>query len=324
MKTIPIVYATNDSTCDLCSVSIASIIENASKSNVYRIYVFYSRLMKKNRAILENMSTSYVVVRCINIKKYVNYDNLYELERYPYEIYYRFYASMILDFEKIIYLDCDTLILEDIAILFAEELECPIGAVTDYCYYLGGSNYFNSGVLLINKKLFELEKIREKCLALIKEGTKRYLFPDQDTLNIICKNHRKILNPKFNYQMHVAYLPSFLERKKTKLKSEFSCAPVIVHYSYLTKPYQSILSSYNQIFWKYARNTEYFDCLVDKYLNNPYEVLQNSFLPEMYLNEVLKGRVGLSKIIKVFLHSIRYWFLFKIRGEENENKKNNS
>ena len=48
MKIIPIVYSTDDRTVDLCSVSISSIISNVNKKNEYHIYIFYSRLSKKN------------------------------------------------------------------------------------------------------------------------------------------------------------------------------------------------------------------------------------------------------------------------------------
>lgn len=47
-KTIPIIYACNDNVVNLCSVSIASIIENASDKNKYNIYVFHTRLAKED------------------------------------------------------------------------------------------------------------------------------------------------------------------------------------------------------------------------------------------------------------------------------------
>lgn len=317
MKIIPIIYSANDSAVDLCSVSIASIIANSSKKNEYHIYIFNSRLSKKNIKLLNGMSTNNVKVNCLDVKKYINYNDIYELERYPYEIYYRMYASMILPYNKLIYLDCDTIVLKDISELFDVDLNKSIGCVADYCCYTGGDYYFNSGVLLINSLLFEKNEVRKKCLDLLKD--KKFKFPDQDSLNIVCKNDHTQLHPKFNYQIHETYVSRFKFRVKIKYTELFNFTPNIVHFSYLTKPHKSILSIYNKDFWKFAKMSPYYDQLVDFYVNDPYnDVLKKSFLQESYLGEVFNGNVGLSGIFLVFFKSIVFWILFKIRGDKNE------
>lgn len=320
MKIIPIVYSTDDRTVDLCSVSISSIISNAGRKHEYHIYIFNSRLSKKNIDVLEKMSTFNVHIKCINVSKYVNYDDLYELERYPYEIFYRLYIPFILNYDKVIYLDCDTIVLKDIALLYNEKIDTSIGCIVDYCYYTGGDYYFNSGVLLINTKVYLKNKVFNKCIQLLKQD-KNYKFPDQDILNIVCKDDHVALNPRYNYQMHEVYVTRFRYLVDSRYSDLFDFEPVVIHYSYLTKPHKSILSFYNKYFWEYAKKTRYYDQLVDKYLEDPIRVLKDSFLEEMYLNEVYDGRVGLKGVVRTFFKSLKYWLLFKVKGGRNEHKK---
>ena len=313
-KTIPIIYACNDNVVNLCSVSIASIIENASDKNKYNIYVFHTRLAKENINNLEDMSIQNVNVQCININKYVNFSELYETNIYPYEMYYRYYASLILDDEKIIYLDCDTIVVGDIADLYNEELQDnPIGMVRDFTHYVDSDNYgFNSGVMLIDKKRFENMRIRERCFELLKECNK-YKFPDQDALNAICKDNIKELGPEYNYQVSLAYYHKFKEKiKNKKYKNLFLNSPIVVHFSYVTKPYNNIYSKYSKQFWQYAKKSKYYNSLLDKYLRDPYKLLKESPVEEIYLDLTKEGKVGLRKILEIFIYQMKYWLLFKI------------
>ncbi|MBQ8535014.1 MAG: glycosyltransferase family 8 protein [Bacilli bacterium] len=319
---IPIVYSTDDNVADLCSVSISSIFNNSCRKNIYKIYVFYSRLSKKHINNLESMSKLNIKVKCIDVSKYINYDDLYEVERYPYEIFFRLYIPFILDYDKVIYLDCDTIVLDDISLLYKEKINTSLGCVADYCFYTGGDYYFNSGVLLFNSKIYRKNKILDKCINLLKED-KSFKFPDQDILNIICCDDHTELHPKYNYQIHELYVSRFRCLIDFKYRDLFNFSPVVVHYSYLTKPHKTILSSYNKYFWMYAKDTKYYNQLVDKYLDDPFKVVYNSFLEEMYLNSVYDGKIGLKGIFNTFFKSLKYWFLYKRRGGKNEFKKKN-
>lgn len=318
-KIIPIVLACDNNMADMCSVTISSIIANASEKYTYEIYIFHTRLNKENIQNLECMSKRNVKINCIDIKNYIEFNALYETIDYPYEMYYRFYASLILKYEKIIYLDCDTIAIKDVANLYNENLKSnPIGMVIDFTHYVHCSNKdFNSGVMLINTKLFEDLKIREKCIKLLKENT-QYQFPDQTAINITCKDNIKVLGTEYNYQVSLANYHKFKkEIKKKKFKKLFLNEPNIIHFSYITKPYKSIYSVYNKQFWQYAKNSPYYMQLISKYLEDPYKVLRTCQIEDIYIEMVEEGKVGLKKIIEVLLYQIRHWFLYKIsRGDK--------
>ncbi len=101
--------------------------------------------------------------------------------------------------DKILYLDYDTVAMDDIKKLYDIDVEKhEFAAVKDYYgRFFIAPNYLNSGVMLLN-----VNKMREngtflKCLALVKD--KKMLLPDQTALNK-CARKKLILKRRFNEQ----------------------------------------------------------------------------------------------------------------------------
>lgn len=323
MEEVPIVFATNDEFAKLTSVAIESIKSNMSKNKLYSIYVFYTRLTKENINKLEASHSENLHIKCIDITSYINFDDLYEINQYTYEIYFRYYAPQILNYDKIIYLDSDIIVVNDIATLLNEKIgNSPIAVVTDYTYYIDNSKTnFNSGVIVINSREFEKQKIRERCIEIIKKN--KYKFPDQDALNEICRKSAFILKPKYNYQVSMTYNHIFkMKIKKKKYRELFSEKPIVIHFSYITKPFKNIYSKYNDDFWKYAKSTPFYKELQDEYIENSYEILLNSPIKDIYIDMAEEGKIGIYGILEGFIYQLRYWFLYKIcRRKQNEDKK---
>lgn len=314
-KIIPIVFACNDKVADICSVSVASIIQNSNKNNTYNIYIFQTRLSIKNVENLEKMSKENVRIKCVDISKYINFGDFYETQEYPFEMYYRLYAPLILDYNKIIYLDCDTIVVDDIAKLYKENIDNEaVGMVTNFDCYLNTKHIdYNSGVILMNCRNFENMQIREKCKDLLK--TNRYKFPDQTALNIAAEGRIKTLGPKYNYQVSLAHYHRFKRvTRKRKYRETFAEEPIVIHFSYITKPYNNIYSKYNNNFWRYAKYTPYCEKLVQRYTENSYEVLLNSPVEDIYIDLTESGKVGLRKIFEVLFYQLKYWAAYKFKG----------
>lgn len=117
----------------------------------------------------------------------------------PY-CFLRLYADRLPEIpDKAIYLDTDTVLCDDIAKLYAEDVEFfELAGVRDrYGHYFFGINYINSGVLLLNLKM-----IRETGLfrcALSACAKKKIFLPDQTAINRLVKK-KKILPRRFNEQ----------------------------------------------------------------------------------------------------------------------------
>ena len=108
--------------------------------------------------------------------------------------------------DKILYLDADTIINNDISVLYNEDISnFEAGVVRDILprnrWYF--HNYFNSGMMLINLTKVRETKAFEKSVEL--SYTKKMFFTDQDALNKNIKK-RKMLNYKYNwFRKHCKY-----------------------------------------------------------------------------------------------------------------------
>jgi len=213
---VNVFYAGNRKVFDMIMISALSMSKTASEPlSVYVVtmdlsdenpkYVpiskaqveFLDNLLKRynpeNRVILMDVTETY--------KKY-RFDSPNNVDRFtPYALL-RIYADYYDMPDKIIYLDVDTVINNDIAELYNQDIEdYELGVVRDV--FIFGlrlkKTYFNSGMLLMNmKKIKEtgfLEKTRNLC------QDKKMLFLDQDALNYSV-THKKMLDRKFN-SIHV-------------------------------------------------------------------------------------------------------------------------
>lgn len=120
------------------------------------------------------------------------------------------------DASRIVYLDADTLVLDDLAPLASTPLgSAVVGAVPDD--YLdaalagrrplkhGGvprvARYFNSGVLVIDVPKWRRGGVAERAIAYL-AAHPRSPFADQDALNVACDGAWHELAPRWNFQDH--------------------------------------------------------------------------------------------------------------------------
>ena len=106
-------------------------------------------------------------------------------------------SLMIQDESRILWLDCDTIVNEDISDLFQIDLEDS--------YYAGVMEpqkskdifrYINSGVLLCNLDLLrESQKEIELAYYL---NTYRFVWADQEVINLLCQGHIRTIDSMYN------------------------------------------------------------------------------------------------------------------------------
>lgn len=102
------------------------------------------------------------------------------------------FAKYFPEHEKLLYLDVDTIVDENIENLWDIETDKALIAVQDACMPKG---YFNSGVLFMN--LHKYLQYDDECLSRI-NSKKRYLFCDQDVLNEVCGNDVLLIGNEYN------------------------------------------------------------------------------------------------------------------------------
>ena len=185
----------------------------------------------------------------VTILKPFNFD--IKLEKYiTQSTFYRYLIPDIPE-EKILYLDSDIIVDGNIENMYSLEFnEILAYAVKDmYISYVehdcpGYSNmkpYFNAGVLLINNRLWQKNRLKEHLIQVTQECP-GVSIADQDILNIVLKDKWGILSEKYNYQtgaMHcfpIKELPD--EEIISKYRSQISeIQPKIIHYTTKLKPW---------------------------------------------------------------------------------------
>lgn len=329
-KVIPIVFAFNDEYSKYFSVALQSLIDNSSETYFYDVIIFSSDISERNKKLLENMLPQNFSLRFYNLTDFINdsFENI-RLEEKSYwsaEIYHRLFIPIVMKmYKRVLYLDSDIVINGDIIDIFKIDFQNKkLLAVTDTISpiihlqenqsrlkYMSAelglkklNKYFNSGMLVFNVENINIVEYESKLLETIKK--QNFLFPDQDILNILFENKTLLVSSKWNYCSGVLrYNPNFLEQIDGEYKSDFLNSgekPIIIHYTSSYKPWNSKVNDKDEIFWKYARITPFYE----EILYSLWQALNIDAIKQSFLYSKIKsGRKialwGASRFLKDFL-----------------------
>lgn len=297
---IPIVFATDDNYVPLLSVAIRSILDNACNDNFYMIYILNTELSKDNVDKINKFNCEIMQIEYVNVAERmekINKDKIHLRDYYTKAIYYRiFIADLFPQYEKILYVDCDVVLLEDISKLYNHSIEDNIfiavheetmsimdvfGNYSEKFLGVKRENYFNSGLLLINIQKYVEEKIEEKFINFMHKY-KFEVAPDQDYLNYLCKDKVKYVDVGWNKTPFSEEINPF-EESNVKL----------VHFKLNFKPWLYYGVRYEDYFWKYAKKTPYYNQLLS---------MRNSFTNE-FGNESERKFIKLQQTAKNYAES---------------------
>ncbi|MBQ4122060.1 MAG: glycosyltransferase family 8 protein [Clostridia bacterium] len=261
-KEIPIVFSTDDHYVPFLDVAIRSLIANASTVYEYRIIVLNTGLNEDNiRKVMQSEKPGFKI-DFVDISKQVEDIKSRFKDVYHFSVvtYYRlFIASLFPQYDKVIYLDCDLVVLGDISELYYTELgdnilgaapEQYVQNTKEFRLYaekalgVDPDGYVNAGVLLINLKEFRKNNIEEKFIKLISEYDFDLLDPDQAYLNYLCLGKIHILPNGWNKEP----MPLLCEGRKN-----------IVHYALYQKPWQYRDMADGEYFWHYAKQSPFYE-----------------------------------------------------------------
>lgn len=219
---------------------IASLIENHPDDllDIHAIAEGLSGIEKKEISDLlvkAGHSISFYEVDELLVKRFVLSGNWTSV------VYYRLFFSLLLPghITRMIYLDCDTVVVNSLRSLYSIDLESfPLGAVYDnyvktqpHIGIVEEGEYFNSGVLLIDLKAWKRLEISEKAFNYLLSHPERILFVDQCALNAVLRNNWKKLEAKFN--LMYSTLPEAVSRTQIR---ELLKDTVVIHYT-LQRPW---------------------------------------------------------------------------------------
>lgn len=269
-KIIPLVFAVDDNYAPFLAVALRSILDNATAGNFYKVYVLNTEISELSKEKLNEFNCDIMEIKYVDVAERMgrlSKDKIHLRDYYTKAIYYRiFIPDLFPQFDKVLYVDCDVVVLEDIANLYNTELGDNIfaavheetmtvmdvfGRYSEQFLGVKRERYFNSGLLLINTKEYKKERIEEKFINIMNKY-KFEVAPDQDYLNYLCKDRIKYCEIGWNKTPFPAEINPFDD---TKLK--------LIHYKLNFKPWHYDNVRYEKYFWQYAKNTPFYEQLVD-------------------------------------------------------------
>ena len=172
--------------------------------------LFKHNTVKKLYLFIEDDKISFINddrIEFININKLpecVFRDSPNYNTKYTKLCYLRCYFSKILKEDKVLYIDADAIVIDDISELWNIDLEDNVlagvhesGEWDKHLNTYGlNDTYINSGVLLMDLKKIREEKLDDSMLYLLNHNW--YAFPDQDVINLVCRNRIKYLSNIYN------------------------------------------------------------------------------------------------------------------------------
>lgn len=237
---LDIVFCVNDRYLPFVTVCIKSIAHWHKSENV-RVHILTDDISPRSKERLLNEFTDAPDLQ-INFY-YIDDSPLQGLEAWSKYTWYRLLLPSVLpdDIDKVLYLDADTLVCDNLSDLFATDMDgYSVAGVVDpihfhedayiRCGYPQSRGYLCAGVLLVNLRYWRENSMQQKML----DWAHRYpdiKFHDQDCINTVCQDSKIFLPLRYGvidalFSEDKLYSPGHLDEIEESINN-----PAIVHYA---------------------------------------------------------------------------------------------
>ncbi|MBZ7984107.1 MULTISPECIES: glycosyltransferase family 8 protein [unclassified Campylobacter] len=288
---IGICFAINETFLNQMIVSLQSIIDNLNHDNQYDILILNdSRNEIKKRTIKAFYEKENISIRFISLDNNLK-EKLKDCNEYcgdsSLSTYYRLFISDIFtNFQHIIYLDADTVVLDDISKLYKKcddnylfaacvdnKYSCYMKRVSKITPFQINS-WFNAGVMIFN-----IDKCRNMNLSkLALDVNEKYkeckTINDEIMLNLIALENKTLIK-QLDLKWNCLNIDYFQNPDKDYI-SKIGDKPSLIHYVG-TKPFQNVktgglIQNHSQIYgggqiwWTYARRSLAYEEFLDTFI----------------------------------------------------------
>lgn len=204
-----VVYSTDENYVKLTAVSMASLLKH--NANV-KVVVLTNAVKLESVAFLQalchRMGGAFeaidVAARLQKLKE--SKANGYT----SYSAYARIFIPQLVNDKRVVYIDCDTLVVGDITDLFSMDLQGRPFATgydcqrVEYKKMIGvpsAAPYYNSGVLVVDTDEWNRRNCTQRLVDTISRSLHNF-FADQDLLELTLRDAAAILLPQYNFLTH--------------------------------------------------------------------------------------------------------------------------
>lgn len=181
-----------------------------------------------------------------------------------YETFFRYFIPNFVSESKVLYLDSDIIVTDNLDELFEIELdEYALAGVEDYFDY-SYTGDFNSGMMLINADLWKKEGACSQLLDLT-EKHHEHSFGDQGILNMLFKDRWKQIDGAYNFMVGMDSIAHTIGNREwyelTKIDKGY--LPKIIHFTG-NKPWELLPKNRFREIWWFYNLLEWSDILLRK------------------------------------------------------------
>lgn len=250
-----IAFLIDDSYSEQLAVTLASILKNDKHNTKFNVFVLDMGISEENKnkiISLKQYKDFRISFIPVNNELFADFPTIYHLKVMNYA---RLLLPSLVDCSKILFLDCDLLVLGDLTELYNTDFDNTYACVvkerlSNELYIqrqlenLGTKFYFNAGVMLLNLDKMREDDIQAKSLDFARQHPERILLLDQCVLNHVFQDNVKFIDKKYNYQY------------KLNVSKKYGKS-VIVHFVGKEKPYYGYAHPYENLYYRFLQLTPY-------------------------------------------------------------------
>ena len=266
-----IVFCLDNYYIPYCATTIASIINNNQAERI-TFHLFVDEITDANRVMMQEWFVKQ------DGKDILFYDlSEDDFKDFPVgnayinlTTYFRLVIQDKLpDIDKVIYLDCDTIVNGSLKELWNTEMgDYAVAGVRDRVNdsirlynrlrYPIHDGYINAGVLLINLKKWREIHVFDRAKEIAKAMPKALKNHDQDIINILFHDNKQILPFRYNLLEYYLYVEEwlYLDRKYYPEIIDACQNPAIIHFCMPQKPWHyECINPFKDLYYKYRKMT---------------------------------------------------------------------
>ena len=300
---ISIAYAPDDKYVNQTVVSMKSALEHNEQ---VEFIIMYSKLSAESMQKLGAVGGSLRLIKMdesqfadLTLSKWVTVQAWFRIKL----------PDLCKDLDKVLYLDCDTLIRGNLDELFSLDLTDKylagvkdVWGVSKYVKRLDMKSgvYVNSGMLLFNCDYCRKEHFFDKVVEFAKNNAKIIEFCDQDSINKVVDEHKLVISPKYNlmdtwwrggyYEFEGEEETEYLQAKEN---------PVIVHLTGLKPAFKGCGNKFKDEWWEVAKKTKIYDELLRDYMASKEPSNKEPLLKQIFsIKNEYKGKTK-TKVLRL-------------------------
>ena len=300
---ISIAYAPDDNYVNQTVVSMKSALEHNEQ---VEFIIMYSKLSAESMQKLGAVGGSLRLIKMdesqfadLTLSKWVTVQAWFRIKL----------PDLCKDLDKVLYLDCDTLIRGNLDELFSLDLTDKylagvkdVWGVSKYVKRLGMKSgvYVNSGMLLFNCDYCRKEHFFDKVVDFAKNNAKIIEFCDQDSINKVVDEHKLVISPKYNlmdtwwrggyYEFEGEEEAEYLQAKEN---------PIIAHLTGIKPAFKGCGNKFKDEWWEIAKKTKIYDELLRDYMASKEPSDKEPLLRQIFsIKNEYKGKTK-TKVLKI-------------------------